>query len=831
MHLSLASLLLSLPPLAPQEATAAPARLDLLRLDVAESGLSASDLRRLGFDVAEHGDAGDAFHVIAGPADRARIEALSLPHELLTPDIEGHLARRLTAAHREAKKTVSTGRGAWLSPPFADGSMGGYYTLAEIGAVLDQIHAAYPTITTPKQVLGYSYEGRPIWALKVSDNPDVDEDEPEVRYDALHHAREPMSMQMLLYMLLALVEDYGVDPEVNTLVEEREVWFIPVVNPDGYRHNEVSNPAGGGLWRKNRRPNADGSIGVDLNRNYPYQWGIDDVGSSPTPAHNDYRGTAPASEPEVSVMLHFFEGREFRSTMSAHSYGDLWLHPWGHTSTPVENATQYFQTMQAHVDTGWIDSFEDGLYLGNGVTNDYDHAELGAFGWLCEIGEFGDFFWPPTNRIVPLCEEYASGFKRIAEIAGPFLDQDGPVQISQTTPDDFYDPGEVIGFGVAVKNGGPFVFEGPLTASFGPLPAGVTPVVATATVMSVPNGSSSDLVNHPISFKIDESVPHGTLLSFDLVWSGGAAIGVIPMELIVGRPIQLILDDVETDLGWELELGWWDYGSKGEWVREVPIGTVSAGQWANPPYDASPDPAAVCFVTGNGAATTSLDELNGAHTLRTPPMDLSWIDEPYLTVRYWLRYDGTGPLDGLELYVVDADGLWTTVEQLGADDAGEWIERTYRLTDYIVPHDQVEFRILASDDWPYSLFEAGIDDFRVSAFDSRPAFGGEPRLFLFGRAAPGADLLVGLSGPPGEAYEVWSGPDPADITLPGGETLYVDPSTASIIASGVFSADGSAEHRITLDSDPALSGTFQYFQAQVLTSPETVTNPGKVKFD
>src|SRR5262245_13539570 len=151
--------------------------------------------------------------------------------------------------------------------------MGGYYTLNELQSVLDQIRAAYPAIVTAKTSLGSSVEGRPLWMVKVSDNPASDEAEPEARFDALHHAREPESMQASLWFLLWLVESYGSDPLATYLVDHRELFFVPCVNPDGYVYNQSTDPGGGGLWRKNRRNLGGGDFGVDLNRNYTYQWG------------------------------------------------------------------------------------------------------------------------------------------------------------------------------------------------------------------------------------------------------------------------------------------------------------------------------------------------------------------------------------------------------------------------------------------------------------------------------------------------------------------------------------------------------------------------------
>ena len=164
--------------------------------------------------------------------------------------------------------------------------MGGYYTFAEIVGVIDQLRASYPNFVSQKTSIGQSVQGRDIWMFKVSDNPNVDEDEPEFRVDSLHHAREPQGMQTTIYFVSWLLEEYGSDPLATYLVDEREIYVVLCVNPDGYEYNRSIAPGGGGLWRKNRRNNGGGVFGVDLNRNYPFQWAV--AGSSSNPDSDIY---------------------------------------------------------------------------------------------------------------------------------------------------------------------------------------------------------------------------------------------------------------------------------------------------------------------------------------------------------------------------------------------------------------------------------------------------------------------------------------------------------------------------------------------------------------
>ena len=166
-----------------------------------------------------------------------------------------------------------------INRDFSLGSMLGNYTLQEAINQMDTLSILYPNFVSEKDSIGTSFEGRTIWAFKLSDNPAIDENEPEVLYTGLTHAREPLSMMNLFYFANWLCENYNNDLIANYLLDNREMWFIPIVNPDGYFYNETIAPDGGGMHRKNRRSNPQNSNcntgtqqGVDLNRNYDFNW-------------------------------------------------------------------------------------------------------------------------------------------------------------------------------------------------------------------------------------------------------------------------------------------------------------------------------------------------------------------------------------------------------------------------------------------------------------------------------------------------------------------------------------------------------------------------------
>src|SRR3990172_2918200 len=307
--------------------------------------------------------------------------------------------------------------------------MGGYHTLDEVHAALDSIHSAHPSITTAKSIIGYtsgSYYFFPIYAMKISDNPDVDEDEPEVFYNSLTHAREPMGMEVLLYFMHYLTDYYGSAPRVDSIVNNRELWFVPVVNPDGYRWNEEYAPEGGGMWRKNLRYLGNDEWGVDLNRNYGYKWGYDNIGSSPFPASETYRGPAPFSEPETQALRNFVASHDFVFTINYHSYGNLLLYAWGYT--PFQPPDRLILQKVADTATSvnnyiWGPGYS-AIYPTNGDADDWMYGEQTtkkrSLSFTPEVGAwYQGYFWPPEELIIPLAAQNLEANLLFAELAGP----------------------------------------------------------------------------------------------------------------------------------------------------------------------------------------------------------------------------------------------------------------------------------------------------------------------------------------------------------------------------------------------------------------------------
>jgi hypothetical protein len=263
-----------------------------------------------------------------------------------------------------------------------------------------------------------------MWAARISDNPDIDEDEPELLLTAAIHAREVNTPDILFYYVDYITDNYAADPEIRELVDNREIWIIPVCNPDGYYYNQVIAPSGGGMWRMNRRDNGDGTFGVDVNRNFGYMWGYDDVGSSPTPGYATYRGTAPFSEPETQALRDFMIAHEFVLSNHWHQFSNITIFPWGYDRLETEDKDIY----NALGDTIYnMNGYVAGpvwelLYPVNGGAFDWDYGEQAlknkVFGFTMEAGTSADGFWPTLERAQIQREENLEPMLFLTRLAG-----------------------------------------------------------------------------------------------------------------------------------------------------------------------------------------------------------------------------------------------------------------------------------------------------------------------------------------------------------------------------------------------------------------------------
>ena len=312
-----------------------------------------------------------------------------------------------------------------------DSTLGPYHTYSEMTNDLYLLALNYPTLAQLDTV-GFSVENRIIWGMKISDNVSVNEpDEPEVLYVGNHHARELISVEIPIDLIHYLLENYNTSSRIRNIVDNRQIWIIPMLNPDGHVYVESIDLN----WRKNRRDNGDGTFGVDLNRNYNFMWGFDNIGSSPNTSAYNYRGTAPFSEPEIDAVRNFIEGHSFSVCLAYHAYGNHYIYPWNYIND-ITPDHPVFENMAIRFST--INNYDHGNSLGtinylmNGEATDWMYGENVTkpqiFALTVEVGTGNDGFIPDTNRIQPLIEQNREANLLIAEWA------DDPYQIVPLVP-------------------------------------------------------------------------------------------------------------------------------------------------------------------------------------------------------------------------------------------------------------------------------------------------------------------------------------------------------------------------------------------------------------
>ncbi|MFZ9586289.1 MAG: M14 family zinc carboxypeptidase [Crocinitomicaceae bacterium] len=443
-------------------------------------------------------------------SERNIMDQYEFDYEVLIEDVEQYYIDILADHSKESQGlknavcTGTSGSGAMYVNPtsptnFNLGTMGGYLKYNEMLAELDAMVQQYPNLITAKAPIStfVTHENRPIYHVKISDNPNVNESEPNVLYTAIHHAREPMSLMETIFFMWYVLENYGTNEEITYLVNHTQLFFVPCINPDGYVYNETTNPNGGGMWRKNRRNNGGGVYGVDLNRNYGYGWGT--TGTSTNTSNDTYCGTAPYSEPEVQAMRWLVQNYDFVTAFNAHTYAEDILFPIGTTVAEFADHHNYFQAHSDHMVeyNGYTAMKSSALYPASGDSDDYMYKMDIGVGVKDTIfvhtPEVGTAFWQPSSEIIPTCQEMLFPNLILAHIARNYVvvkDTD-PMNISAMSG-NFNHSANRLGR-----------MSGPVTVSIQPLlnVASVgNPVVYDMNLMQTQTGAISYTLNPSIQF-------------------------------------------------------------------------------------------------------------------------------------------------------------------------------------------------------------------------------------------------------------------------------------------------------------------------------------------
>ena len=585
---------------------------------------------------------------------------------------------------------------AWETPAhFTYGSMSGYYTYQEMLDILDQMTALYPDLVTQRDTIPgfHTHDGHPLYWVKLSDNPQADEAEPEALFTALHHAREPMSLSQLIFFMWHMLEGYGTDPEITYLVDETEMYFIPCLNPDGYLYNEFTNPQGGGLWRKNRRFNAeDGSFGVDLNRNYALGWGYDDNGSSPVPSSVVYRGPSPLSEPETQAAAAFCQGRDFQIALNYHSYGNLLIYPWGYLDTESADSAAFRSFAQALTREN---SFVAGTgtetvgYVSNGCSDDWMYGETAIFSMTPEVGPGNMGFWPQVSEIVPLCKSTLLQNRTALHLLltyGLVTDQ-SPWVIS--APE-----GELA---VNFKRYG--LKAGPIEVSLQGLGSEVLSVSGPLSFDLAPFQSSAGA----FSYQLDPAIIAGTQLDFLLTIDNGSVSWTDTLHKIYQPGPEVYWEDASENSNiWVINENW-------GWTNE---------HYKSAPRSWTDSPGMNYMANANNILLSQTFVIDSAESA---------------VLSFWARWDIENNFDYVQFQAVDQNenllaplcGRYTnsgtgnfqpTDEPLYDGSMGDWVEEVIDLSEYI--GQPIRIRIVLASDQGLQKDGFYFDDMQLLGFST-----------------------------------------------------------------------------------------------------------------
>jgi carboxypeptidase T len=354
----------------------------------------------------------------------------NVEHGVLTVTATGAEVKALRTLGFKVQKLPEQPAASGLSTFDFPSSDAAYHNYSEMVAEVNRVVAAYPSIAS-KRVIGKTYQGRDIVAVKISDNVATDENEPEVLYQANHHAREHLTVEMALYILNAYTSGYASDTRVRNIVNSRELWIVPSVNPDGAEYDVATGSYRS--WRKNRQPNAGSSyVGTDLNRNYGYRWGCCG-GSSGSTSSDTYRGPSAFSAPETRAVRDFVNSRvvggvqQIKAALDFHTYSELVLWPFGHTTantttgmTADDNNTFATLGRQMAATNNYTPEQSSDLYITDGDSLDWLWGTHKIFAYTFEMyprSSSGGGFYPPASVITRETSRNRTATLMIAEAA------------------------------------------------------------------------------------------------------------------------------------------------------------------------------------------------------------------------------------------------------------------------------------------------------------------------------------------------------------------------------------------------------------------------------
>lgn len=643
------------------------------------------------------------------------LQATKIPFTVLIGDVQ-KLIDAERAQVRPPIRPRGPGNGSGADPFFDD-----YRDLATVSAYTNTLASLRPDLASRLHV-GQSVEAREIFALRIAGPGVAPGSKPAMVIMAAQHSREWITVASAMWFADQLIRGYDTNAEARRLLDNLEFYIIPVANPDGYVYTHTTNR----LWRKNRRVNTDSSIGVDLNRNWGYQWG--GVGASTTPSNDTYRGSAAFSEVETQAIRDFVIART-NSVMffDIHSYSQLILEPWAwdwSLPTTTRTYTQLSAAMQKAMYQPSLTDFMAGetyrtIYPASGGSLDWAEGARGILGLSYELRDTGQFgFVLPASQLLPGSIECQRGLL----VAANWL-VDNAVAASFASGKPAWISTQVNTMRVQFTRGRQRTGDLATTPPQAFARVGRVGAFSPVTMTYAGSDEGGRLYSHTLPVGACGSL---TQWYYVLPVEGGGTItlpssGYYEAE---SRTVQATrFDDFEASAG-----GWTvgdstpmnaDTSTGGVWVRTNPQGTEAQAE-----SDVTPLTGVNCFVTGSNTRgnASSGRLMSGKSTLMSPVLNFAGTQRVEMSLWLWLYSSRTQALAiDVTANAGDSFPAWTRVLTIAPDAQpgevlGRWNQYTLPLSDFVTPSGAMRVRIVATAANDQILVEAGVDDVRLTGF-------------------------------------------------------------------------------------------------------------------
>jgi hypothetical protein len=633
-----------------------------VRIDAADPSALRSALERAGYDVLGIDAASSTVEVAASGAEISTLEKNGLAVTIVEQ------GRPLQAA-LGTPAALTTGSPTEAGLPVEPNT---YLDVNGILARMQEIAAAHPAIVQFVDVTATyntpaTAQGRHLFALKISDNVAVDEDEPAMLIVANFHAREIITPIIALTAAERLTTGYAAgDPQITTAVDTHEIWIAPSWNPDGYNHVFTTD----NMWRKNRRVFSNG-VGVDQNRNFPQGWNAS-CGGSTSVSSETYRGPSAASEAETQTLMTWSQAERFAKLIDYHSSGREVLYSYRCLTHPFTNWMRQ-EAIALSQASGYGGAVR--LPSAEGEHYEWQFAKMGTYAFLIETHSE---FQPPYDSAVAEAAQLWPGI--LSVLARP-ISISGHVT-DATTGNPVAARIEILN--VAFSNGETNGSGGPFGSYHMFLPSGTYDVRFSATGYA------------PAVHRVSVT----------------AAPTILDVQLSVPVPeVVVFADTFETNLGWTRNLNGTDTATTGLWERGDPQATSSNGaKQLGTTVSGVND-----LVTGRlaGASSGEHDLDGGISSIASPPIALPATGTLTLSFSYYLAHgSNASSADYLRITIVGATTSMVFEERADpADDDAVWATASVNLGPFA--GQTIRILVEAADAGGASLVEAAVDDVRI----------------------------------------------------------------------------------------------------------------------